>query len=229
MPTVNTNLTEILIILDRSGSMAAIADSTIQSFNQFVADQAEVPGEARITLVLFNDKSSTPFVSLPVREIRPLNRKTYHPSGSTALLDAMAEGIDCLGQRLAAMPESERPGTVIVATLTDGEENSSTRFSWADVQQRITHQTEAYCWNFLFLGANQDAIATASRIGIQAHNASGWMADAHGMEASREALSRKTWAMRKRLTPGQLSPEERSDLMSPLYSLVEEEDEKRRK
>jgi hypothetical protein len=226
---VNPNLTEILVILDRSGSMKPIAKSTIESFNQFVADQAKEPGDARLTLLLFNDCLATPCVSLPIAEVVPLNDQTYIPQGSTALLDAMGQGIDGLGQRLAAMPEAERPGTVIVATLTDGEENSSTRFTWADIQQRITHQTEAYCWNFLFLGANQDAIATASRIGIQAHNASGWVADAHGMEASREALSRKMRAMRKMQTPDQLTPVELGDIRLSFSAMVEEEDEKRRK
>lgn len=224
MLPVNPNLTEILVILDRSGSMEPIAESTIGCFNQFVADQAKEPGEARLTLLLFNDGLTTPFVSLPISEVPRLDKQTFHPNGSTALLDAMGQGIDELGSRLAALPEEERPGTVIVATLTDGEENSSSTCSWHDVLQRITHQKETYRWNFLFLGANQDAIATASRVGIDAHNAATWVADAHGMEASRRSLFRKTKAMRKMAIPDQLTKVELEDIRLPFSAMVDEED-----
>lgn len=226
---MNTNLTEILFILDRSGSMEMIANSTIESFNQFVAAQVKEAGDARLTLLLFNNQCQMSETSTPIAKVPPLDHKTYVPKSGTALLDAMGSGIDELGKRLAALPEFERPGTVIVAILTDGMENASTKFTSADVQQRIKHQTETYQWNFLFLGANQDAIATATRIGIHAQNASGWLADSHGMKASHESLSRKTRAMRKMSTGVGITEEDINDMKMQLSEMVCEEDEKCRK
>jgi hypothetical protein len=141
----------------------------------------------------------------------------------------MGSGIDQLGTRLAALPENERPATVIVAIFTDGEENASQHHSWQDVQKRIRHQTDHYNWHFLFLGANQDAIATAAKIGIQAANSATYLADEHGLAATTESVSRKAKAMRKHSAQQPLNPTELADLQSPLSNIVQEEDLKRRK
>lgn len=186
------NTTEIAFILDRSGSMQSIAKSAIDGFNVFLADQQrDHEGyPTRLTLTLFDTEFEVPYASLPVPEILPLDATTYKPDGCTALLDAIGHTINELGKRLAAMPEADRPSKVIVAILTDGEENSSTRYSWRKVSDMIKHQTDVYKWEFLFLGANQDAIATASKISIQPACAAGISADADGIRHSNNLFMR---------------------------------------
>jgi len=168
------NTTEIAFILDRSGSMTSIAESAVSGFNELLAQQQAEHDvtPVRMSLVLFNEGHEVPFYSTPAPDVLPLDMPTYNPRGNTALLDAIGRTIDETGARLAAMPETERPGKVIIAILTDGEENSSRKFTWIDVQERIRLQTEVYKWEFLFLGANQDAIATAARMNIAAGDSS---------------------------------------------------------
>src|SRR4029450_4606329 len=129
--------------------------------------------------------------SVPVQEAVPLTDDTYQPRGCTALLDAVGQTIDDLGNRLAALTEKDRPGQVIVAILTDGLENASQRFNWKEIAGKIKHQTDTYKWIFLLLGANQDASAAASNLSIAANNAANYVADADGSKASHAALSRK--------------------------------------
>ncbi len=227
---MKTKLTEILFLLDRSGSMASMTEAAIAGFNNFLREQSAEPDPAHLTLVLFDDQYETPCNSVPLPEILPLDTTTFVPRGATALLDAIGRGIDELGLRLAALPEEQRPGAVIVAILTDGQENASVQFTIHDIQQRIHHQTDTYKWHFLFLGANQDAIASAARLGISHHNSATYQADATGQQASAASLSRKTKALRKfSLCPEHLTPEEQVDLKAPMSSILHEEDEKRRK
>jgi uncharacterized protein YegL len=225
---MNTNLTEIAFILDRSGSMQPLVEQTIAGFNQFLRDQQSLPGQARFTLVLFDDRIETPVDAVPVAEVVALDTTTYTTRGSTALLDAIGHTIDTLGKRLAATPEADRPGKVIVAILTDGHENASRRFSMADINQRITHQREVYQWEFLFLGANQDAIATASTMGIQGHNAATFDADDIGLRACVSSLSRKSSAMR-RSSMGIHTAEDMADLQKSTSDILREEEGKQKK
>ena len=147
------------------------------------------------------------------------------PRGSTALLDAIGRTADELGERLAAMPENGRPGQVIVAILTDGLENSSQTCTWNDIARVIKHQTEQYRWTFLFLGANQDAIATAAQLNIAAFNASPYAADAAGLRASSRSLSRKTRRLR-RVSEGKASLQEVADAAAPLSQLTAKEEQR---
>src|SRR6476620_4230406 len=177
----NAHYTEIAFILDGSGSMKSCQQAAIDGFNRFLADQQQIEGLAKLTLVLFDDEYFVPISSIPVQEIVPLTDDTYQPQGCTALLDAIGKTVDDLGLRLAALAEKDRPGQVIVAILTDGLENASQRYKWI----------------FLFLGANQDAIATAANLSIAANNAATYVADAAGSKASHAAFSRKMSAMRR--------------------------------
>jgi len=226
---MNTQLTEIAYILDRSGSMATHVEPAIAGFNHFLAEQQRAPGLARLTLVLFDNEYLIHANAVPVAEVVPLDTTTYIPRATTALLDAIGQTIDELGVRLAAMPEPERPGTVIVAIFTDGLENASTRFTSEEISQRIKHQTEKYGWKFFFLGANQDAIATAAKLNIARHNSATYAGDAVGARASQAAFSRKSSALRAQMMPGVSYDECPPDAVVSMGELVAEEDAKQRK
>lgn len=223
---MNDSITEILFILDRSGSMKRMRTAAIDGFNQFLKEQTDLPGMARLTLVLFDHDYEVPFATLPVQEVTPLTETTFEPRGATALLDAIARGVDELGKRLADTPEQDRPGQVIVAILTDGEENSSQHATWPQVHQRIQHQTEVYQWQFFFLGANQDAIATAARMGIDGMNSANFSASEKGARSAKHAFSRKLSALRKRQAKESLSLEEAQDICRSLNDIVSEEEGK---
>ena len=220
---MKTSLTEIVFILDRSGSMASMVEPAISGFNRLLREQNQVPGQARFTLVLFDDQYEAPYHSVPIAEVVELDTSTFVPRGSTALLDAIGRTIDELGAKLAATPEADRPGQVLVAILTDGEENSSTRFTWLDVSKRIRHQSEKYGWQFLFLGANQDAIATAGRMNIDAKHTANFAMTGESYDASKGALSRKMSAIRRR-GQGESSAEILHDAEAPLETMREEEE-----
>jgi hypothetical protein len=224
---MNKNYTEIAFILDRSGSMADCRDAAIEGFNRFLREQQQTEGLAKLTLVLFDDEYLVPVQSLPVQEVLGLNTETYVPRNCTALLDAIGTTIQDLGGRLSAMAEKDRPGQVIVTILTDGLENASQKFTWKDVGAMIKAQTETYKWTFLFLGANQDAIATAAQISIAAGNAATYAADSVGSRSSHRSLSRKTSAMRK-MSMGTATPQEEADAAAPMSKIVMEEDQKER-
>ena len=223
----NVHYTEIAFVLDRSGSMKSCQQAAIEGFNQFLADQQKTDGLAKLTLVLFDDEYLVPISSIPVEEVVPLTDDTYQARGCTALLDAIGQTIEDLGQRLAALAEKDRPGQVIVAILTDGLENASQRFSWKEIAGKIEHQTDTYKWIFLFLGANQDAIATASNLSIAANNAANYVADTAGSRAGQAAFSRKMSALR-RSSMDIASVSERLDAAAPLKEIVSEEDRKSR-
>ena len=184
------NYTDITIILDRSGSMNSIADATIAGFNEFVDEQALLPGEVKLSLIQFNTGREVTFTAAPVREVPHLHAGNYRPSGGTALLDAVALTIDATGQRLASLVEDDRPSKVIVAILTDGLENQSWQFNYSQVRERIGRQKEVYQWDFVFLGAKQDAIAEAAKLSIGADNALTFGASAKGAKAAFKALSK---------------------------------------
>ena len=180
------NYTEILFILDASGSMEGERTEAIQGLNSFIAAQKDLPGECKMTLVQFSSKvglpwrdyvvESTPWYkvirnAVPIKEINPITEEDYTPYGGTALLDAIGTGIDSLGARLAAMPESERPDKVLVAVLTDGGENSSQIFSSEKIKEMIKHQTDVYSWTFTFLSSDIKAVKYAHTLGYGAQNA----------------------------------------------------------
>jgi len=223
----NAHYSEIAFVLDRSGSMKSCQQAAIEGFNQFLADQQKTDGLAKLTLVLFDDEYLVPISSIPVEEVVSLTDDTYQPQGCTALLDAIGQTIDDVGQRLAGLAEKDRPGQVIVAILTDGLENASQRFTWKEIAGKIKNQTDTYKWIFLFLGANQDAIATAANLSIAANNAATYVADAAGSKAGQAAFSRKMSALR-RASMDSASVSERLDAEAPLTQIVSEEDRKTR-
>jgi hypothetical protein len=163
----NKNFTDITLILDRSGSMDKCKTDTEGGFDSFIDEQKKVAGKCNVTLVQFDDQYDVVYSNKPISEVP---KCVLVPRGSTALLDAIGKTIVSTGERLAAMPENERPGAVIVAILTDGGENASHEYNWSSVKKLIDKQTNDYQWLFTFIGANQDAIANASKMGIGRSN-----------------------------------------------------------
>lgn len=167
---MNQELTDITVVLDRSGSMTSVRDDTVGGFNAFVAQQrAEGRGECRVTLVQFDDVVETAYASQLARDAPDLDRGTYVPRGSTALLDAVGQTIRRTGARYALADESQRPGKVLFVIVTDGGENSSKEFKGtegrAKVFDMIKEHRDTWKWDFVFLGANQDAFAAGMELG----------------------------------------------------------------
>ena len=161
----NPDLTHLYFLLDRSGSMQSIREDTIGGFDAFIADQRTQPGECRVTLAQFDDRYEEVYADRPVAEVPGLE---LHPRGTTALLDAIGRLVTDAGARLAALPEAERPGTVIVGIMTDGHENASREWTHPAVRALIEQQTQTYGWEFLYMGADQDAIEVGTGLGVPA-------------------------------------------------------------
>ncbi|MBQ3275933.1 MAG: VWA domain-containing protein [Oscillospiraceae bacterium] len=177
---MKNNITELVFILDRSGSMHGLEQDTVGGFNSLIDRQKTVEGECRVTTVLFNDRTETVHDRAELSEIRPLTEKDYRVGGCTALLDALGDTI----RHIAAIHRYARPEDVPEHTLfvimTDGLENASHRYSSDEVKRRIEHEKEKYGWEFLFLAANIDAVETAKRYGIGADRTANYHADARG-------------------------------------------------
>lgn len=206
--------TEIAFILDRSGSMASMTSAAIEGFNEFLQGQQQTldnkgqPMPADFTLILFDNEYLPLYHRAPISTVPPLNHESFQPRGSTALLDAIGRCIDELGATLAALPESERPQKVIIAILTDGEENCSHQYSLSGIHEKITHQKNVYSWDFLFLAANQDAISTATRMGVSEACVANFSAEADDIKHIQKSVSFKISAMRKQASSVDLNEEE---------------------
>ena len=189
--------TDITVVLDRSGSMASIAGDVIGGLNTFVRAQAQVEGEACFTLVQFDNEYEVVHAHVPVQDVPPLTDQTYVPRGSTALLDAIGRTIVATGARLAMMAEADRPQVVIFAVQTDGLENASREFSRQRVFDMIRHQEAHYAWQFVFLAADQDAIAEGDKMGFAAASALDYDKDSGGVRALYSVMDLKVEAMRR--------------------------------
>lgn len=187
-----SDLTHIYFLLDRSGSMQSIKADTEGGFASFVEEQrTAVSGECRVTLAQFDQHYEVVYSDKPLAEVPPLE---LQPRGSTALLDAMGRLITDAGAALAALPEEQRPGTVVVAVMTDGHENASKEWTHPAIKALVEQQTSTYNWQFLYMGADQDAIEVGASIGVPAD-----YAVTYGRGKAREAMaatSRKVAGLR---------------------------------
>lgn len=161
------SLVEIVVIVDRSGSMSVMRDEAIGGFNDFLQDQKDHPGQANFTLVLFDHEYLLVHDGVDVQGVPELNTKTYEPRGTTALLDAMGRTIDDVGERLANTPEENRPEKVIVCIITDGLENASKDYTRDRVTEMVEHQRDKYNWEFLFLAAGLGAVQSSQMVNMQ--------------------------------------------------------------
>jgi len=175
-------LTEIIYVLDRSGSMGHLTGDTIGAYNSYLDEQKAFDGETKITTVLFDDKYELLFNGVSVCDAY-LDHEKYYVRGMTALYDAVGKTIIDVGARLSATPESERPEKVIFIITTDGYENASKEFTKHRVREMIEHQQNKYNWKFLFFGANIDSAEAASSIGVPQE-------EAFDFEASKKGIGR---------------------------------------
>jgi uncharacterized protein YegL len=182
-------LTEIVFILDRSGSMSGLESDTIGGFNSMIAKQKKVEGEAVISTVLFDDQFEVLHNRVPLEHLRPMTGKDYYVRGSTALLDAIGRGIKKIGNVQKYTPEDFRAEKVIFIITTDGMENASREYSYESIKKMVERQKEMYSWEFIFLGANIDALETAERFGIRRDRAANYHSDGKGTRMNYDVLS----------------------------------------
>ena len=182
-------LTELVFILDRSGSMAGLEKDTIGGFNGMITRQKEEAGEALVSTVLFNSDSRVIHDRLPLDQVPQMTSREYYVGGCTALLDAIGGAIHHIGNVHKYIREEDRPEHTMFVITTDGLENASRSYTLDSVRQAITRQKEKYGWEFLFLGANMDAVETAARMGMEADRAVTFTNDEEGVELNFEVLS----------------------------------------
>ena len=183
------NLTEIVFILDRSGSMAGLEEDTIGGFNAMIEKQKREPGEAFVSTVLFDNDCDVIHDRLELQKVAPMTRKEYYVRGCTALLDAVGKAIHHIGNVHKYAREEDRPEKTLFVITTDGMENASREYRYERVRRMITRQKEKYGWEFLFLGANIDAVATAGRFGIGEDRAVNYHCDSAGTALNYEVVS----------------------------------------
>lgn len=182
-------LTETVFILDRSGSMASLERDTIGGFNSMLKKQKEEDANALVTTVLFDNQIETLHYRTPIGDIQPLTERDYYARGTTALLDAIGDTINNIKRIHRATPKGFTPTKTLFVIITDGYENASKEFTHQQVKSLIKEQQEKYDWNFLFLGANIDAIETAADIGIKRDFATNVMGDKKGTHVMYRSIS----------------------------------------
>ena len=182
-------LTELVFILDRSGSMFGLEADTIGGFNSMIAKQRREAGEALVSTVLFNGTSTVLHDRVPLTRIEPMTERQYQVGGCTALLDAIGGAIHHIGNVHKYAREEDRPEHTLFVITTDGLENASHSYSADQVRRMIRRQRENYGWEFIFLGANIDAVETAAHIGIDRSRAVNYHSDSRGTRLNYEVLS----------------------------------------
>lgn len=183
-------LTELVFILDRSGSMEGLERDTIGGFNSMLKKQQGEPGEALVSTVLFNDDTEVIHDRVSLQRVAPLTEREYFVGGTTALLDAVGGSVrHIVNVHRYARPEDVPARTLFVIT-TDGQENASRRYSVSEVRRMIEHEQEKYGWEFLFLGANIDAVEAAGRIGIAEDHAAEYLCDSEGQRLNYKVLNK---------------------------------------
>ncbi len=215
-------LTEVVFILDRSGSMSGLEGDTIGGFNSMIEKQRKEEGEAYISTVLFDDQTDVLYDRAPVAKVEPMNDKQYYVRGCTALLDAIGGAIHHIANVHKYAREEDRPEKTLFIITTDGMENSSHIYDYKKVKKMVEKEKEKYGWEFLFLGANIDSIEVAGRFGISADRAFDYVCDEEGTALNYQVLSETVSAVRR-----SRSRKETAMAMSACCAPIREDYEKR--
>lgn len=186
---MKTNVLELVFILDRSGSMSGLERDTIGGFNAMLKKQQEEQGDAFVTTVLFDDHYELLHDRINIKGIKSITERDYFVRGSTALLDAMGKTIQKIGNVQKQTNKEQRADKVMFVITTDGMENASSEYSYDKVKRLVERQKEKYGWEFIFLGANIDAISTAAKFGIGKERAANYNADEEGTRLNYEAIN----------------------------------------
>ena len=203
------NLTEMVCILDRSGSMAGLESDTIGGFNAMIEKQKRAGGEALVSTVLFSNTSTVLHDRVNVQSIAPMTENDYQAGGCTALLDAVGQAIHHIGNVHKYAREEDRPEKTVFVITTDGMENASRLYTAEKIKAMIERQKEKYGWEFLFLGANIDAVETARHYGIDESRAVSYRSDSRGTQLNYEAVGDAVYAMR--CAPSMAMPDDWKD------------------
>jgi len=185
---MKNNLTEVVFILDRSGSMSGLEGDTIGGFNSMLKKQREEEGDANVTTVLFDDEIEMLHKRVDIKKIKNITSKDYYVRGCTALLDAIGYSINFM-INVQKNKKEERAKNILFIITTDGYENASKEYSYEKIKKMITYEKEKYNWQFLFLGANIDAISTARNFGISEEFASNYVSDEVGTQITYEVMN----------------------------------------
>jgi len=191
------DLTELVFILDRSGSMSGLESDTIGGYNAMLKKQQQEAGEAVVTTVLFDDQYELLHDRINIKGIRPISIREYYVRGCTALLDAIGKTIQKIANVQQHTSEEERAEKVLFVITTDGMENASKEYSYKKIRSLVEKQQKKYGWEFIFLGANIDAIAAAADLGISADRSANYHADSAGTQLNYEAVSDAVSDLRK--------------------------------
>lgn len=197
---MENKITELVFIIDRSGSMAGLEDDTIGGFNSMINKQKEIPGECYVSTVLFDNESQVLHDRVKLSEIKPMTKKEYYVRGCTALLDAIGNAVKHIGNIHKYARKEDVPQNTMFIITTDGMENASRSYSGKDIKKLVEKQKEKYGWEFIFIGANIDAIETAQSIGISKDRAANYVHDSMGTKTVYEAAARATCSMRRKNT-----------------------------
>ncbi|MBO4616258.1 MAG: VWA domain-containing protein [Lachnospiraceae bacterium] len=191
------NLTELVFILDRSGSMSGLEADTIGGFNSMIKKQQKEEGEALVSTVLFDDQCEVLHDRVEISKIKKMTEDDYFVRGCTALLDAVGGAIHHIGNIHKYAREEDRPAKTLFIITTDGLENASHRYTFKDIKRMVERQKEKYNWEFLFLGANIDAIEVAGNMGIRKERAANFVCDAVGTAVNYSVLDKAISRVRK--------------------------------
>lgn len=217
-------LTEVVFILDRSGSMRGLEADTIGGFNSMIEKQQKEEGRAYVSTILFDDQTEVLYDRVDVRKVEPMNSNQYYVRGCTALLDAVGGAIHHIGNVHRYAREEDRPEKTLFIITTDGMENASRRYSYAKVKDMVERQKSRYGWEFIFLGANIDAVEVAGRFGIDSGRAFNYECDSEGRQLNYMVLSETVSAVR-----GAKSREEVEEAVERCCAPIREDYERRHK
>ena len=209
-------LTELVMILDRSGSMSGLEADTIGGFNGMIEKQKKEDGEAYVSVILFDDQSEVIYDRVDIGKVEPMTDRQYYVRGCTALLDAVGDAIHHIGNIHKYAREEDVPEKTIFIITTDGMENASRRYNYNKVRRMIERQKEKYNWEFIFLGANIDAAAEASRLGIDASRAARYECDSAGTALNYSVVGDAVAKLRKCATMEMSAVFEEEDALAPI-------------